>query len=203
MFCSSCGTTLRDGATFCPNCGTAQTPAALPGTPPPVYGYAPPPVAPPYPAMPVAQWPDRALGYIIDSLIVLVVMAGIYAVAGGLFAGTVASFGKHGNPEAFQGMCCMIMLVSFLASLLVGFINRAYLVSTRGYSVGQGVMKLKVVDANGNLLKLSTAFFRLLVQIGLGFVPLGSVLDLLWPLWDDRRQTLHDKVVGSFVIKVG
>ncbi|MDQ3156744.1 MAG: hypothetical protein M3Q98_08470 [Actinomycetota bacterium] len=30
----------------------------------------------------------------------------------------------------------------------------------------------------------------------------GSVqlLDVLWPLWDDRKQCRHDKVVGSVVI---
>jgi uncharacterized RDD family membrane protein YckC len=29
----------------------------------------------------------------------------------------------------------------------------------------------------------------------------GGLLDLLWPLWDEQRQTLHDKAVGSFVVK--
>ena len=41
---------------------------------------------------------------------------------------------------------------------------------------------------------------RLLAQAGLGFIPLLGALDLLWPLWDVQRQTLHDKAVGSFVI---
>jgi len=24
----------------------------------------------------------------------------------------------------------------------------------------------------------------------------------MWPLWDEKRQTLHDKAVGSFVLKM-
>ena len=32
-------------------------------------------------------------------------------------------------------------------------------------------------------------------------VGLVWVLDMLFPLWDKRRQTLHDKVVGSVVIR--
>jgi uncharacterized RDD family membrane protein YckC len=78
--------------------------------------------------------------------------------------------------------------------------NRVYLVSQRGYSIGQGVMKLKVIDAQGRLLSQGTALIRLVVQAALGFVPLLPVLDLLWPLWDPYRQTLHDKAVGCYVI---
>jgi uncharacterized RDD family membrane protein YckC len=75
-----------------------------------------------------------------------------------------------------------------------------YLVSLRGYSIGQGVVKVKVVDQSGNLLSQGTALIRLLAQAGMGFVPFLPILDLLWPLWDERRQTLHDKAVGCYVI---
>jgi uncharacterized RDD family membrane protein YckC len=27
-----------------------------------------------------------------------------------------------------------------------------------------------------------------------------SILDLLWPLWDDKRQALHDKIAGTNVV---
>jgi uncharacterized RDD family membrane protein YckC len=51
---------------------------------------------------------------------------------------------------------------------------------------------------------MGTAVLRLLCTVGLGFVPVvGGALDLLWPLWDPQRQTLHDKAVGTFVIKTG
>jgi uncharacterized RDD family membrane protein YckC len=64
-------------------------------------------------------------------------------------------------------------------------------------------MKLKVVDVNGNLLTTGTALIRLLAQVALSFLPLvGPLLDLMWPLWDEKRQTLHDKAVGSFVLKM-
>jgi len=86
------------------------------------------------------------------------------------------------------------------ASLLVGLWNKAYLVSKRGCSVGQGVMKIKVVDAQGHLLTIGQAVLRLLAHVGLSFVPVVGLVDLLWPLWDERRQTLHDKAVGSYVI---
>jgi uncharacterized RDD family membrane protein YckC len=63
-------------------------------------------------------------------------------------------------------------------------------------------MKLKVVDEKGGLLSTGTALIRLLATVALAFIPIvGGLLDLLWPLWDEQRQTLHDKAVGSFVVK--
>ena len=29
-----------------------------------------------------------------------------------------------------------------------------------------------------------------------------GLLDVLWPLWDAKKQTLHDKLVGSVVVQV-
>ena len=29
-----------------------------------------------------------------------------------------------------------------------------------------------------------------------------TLLDGLWPLWDPNRQALHDKIVGSAVVRV-
>ena len=147
--------------------------------------------------MPYASWGDRAVGYIIDSLFVLGVMILLYAVLGSFFLAT-AGFGRS---DSFGGgMCCLSLILFPLSTLLVGLYNRVYLVSLRGFSIGQGVMKLKVIDAQGHLLSQGTALIRLVVQAALGFVPLLPLLDLLWPLWDPYRQTLHDKAVGSYVV---
>jgi hypothetical protein len=29
-----------------------------------------------------------------------------------------------------------------------------------------------------------------------------GLADVLWPLWDAKRQTLHDKLVGRVVVKI-
>ena len=36
------------------------------------------------------------------------------------------------------------------------------------------------------------------------FILLGVIwlLDMLFPLWDAKRQTLHDKVAGSVVVRL-
>ena len=61
-------------------------------------------------------------------------------------------------------------------------------------------MNLKTVDPQGKSLEMGKAFLRLIVQAAMSFIWFLSILDYLWPLWDVRRQTLHDKAVDSYVI---
>jgi uncharacterized RDD family membrane protein YckC len=150
--------------------------------------------------MAYASWGNRALGYIIDSLLVGVVMGILYAILAGLFIGLASSMDSSGLRGLSGGACCFSLVLLGFSTLLVGLYNRVYLVSQRGYSIGQGVVKVKVVDANGRLLTKGTAFVRLLAQAGMGMVPFLPLLDLFWPLWDERRQTLHDKAVNCYVI---
>jgi len=173
--------------------------------------------APPPPSLPMnyALWSDRVLAALADGGIALLVMIVLYIIVfvvgvGGQFVfagleqatGTGAAGGVGGLFGC--GTCCLFIALPPIAYLIAGLANKVYLVSKRGYSIGQGLMKLKVVDAQGNLLSMGTSILRLLCTVGLGFVPIvGGLLDLLWPLWDPQRQTLHDKAVGSFVIKTG
>ncbi len=205
-FCSNCGTPLQGNVAFCPSCGTRIA------SPPPA-GYTPPPqnpgFVPPSPMNPLgpqvaaqmmyAPWATRVLGYLIDSFLVGAVMMVIYFVLGSMLA-TIA---HAGGDNLAGGMCCMMIVLFPVSMLLVGIYNRVYLVASRGYSIGQGVVKVKVVDGSGNLLTTGTAFIRLLAQAGMNMIPVLGLVDLLWPLWDERRQTLHDKAVGSFVINNG
>ena len=205
MFCAGCGANLNPGATFCPNCGTPQPAppaAARPSSPQPAAGFsgsAAAAAAPGYPAAfasGYASWGSRALGFIVDSLLVGGVMAILYFLLAGFLTG-VAGLAGH---NVAGGMCCMFLLLFPVATLLVGFYNGVYLIAQRGYSIGQGLVNIKVVDINGSLLTQGTAFIRLLVRAVMGFVPFLPAVDLLWPLWDQRGQTLHDKAVNCYVV---
>lgn len=220
--CHMCGGQNSDVDRFCRTCGnvlSTTAPQQPPTTSPspsyeqPSYasqfaqtnypgGYQP---VPPSPQMDYALWANRAIGFILDSLIVggaMVVLYLIFMIVFGVVGGALNAVGAEDAGSAVGGIgCCLLFTLFPIATLLVGLYNKIYLVSKRGYSIGQGVMKLKVVDANGNLISTGTAAIRLLAAIGLGFVPIvGSALDLLWPLWDEKRQTLHDKAVNTFVI---
>lgn len=164
-------------------------------------------------SMNYALWADRVLAALIDggvatafmivlylALIIISFLLGALGVAGeaaGL--GGASALGSFGS----CGMCLIAIILPPVSYLVIGLLNKVYWVSKRGYSIGQGVMKLKVVDRDGNLIPMGTSVLRLAVTVGLGFVPVvGGLLDLLFPLFDDpTRQTLHDKAVGTYVIK--
>jgi len=184
---------MADGMAYCPVCGAAQQRAAAPVQP------VQPAPAGPYPAAfaaGYATWGNRVIGFLIDSLLIGVGMAVLYFFAAAMLAG-IAGLAGHG---AGASMCCMFFLLFPVATLLVGLYNGVYLIAQRGYSIGQGVVHIKVVDASGNLLTQGAAFLRLVVRVGLSFVPFLPLLDLLWPLWDERGQTLHDKAVNCYVV---
>jgi uncharacterized RDD family membrane protein YckC len=196
MFCTNCGAPVSGG--FCTNCGTRQAQGTpVPQMPQP--GYIP--AASALPALPYATWASRVAAYLIDMAIVfgLIVILGLVAgLLGVSFLSLDAITRGHGG---FGGPACCCLLGLFpAAQLIVGIYNRVFLVARRGYSIGQGVMKLKTVDGYGNLLSVGTLVLRLIVQALLSFIPVLGLLDMLWPLWDERRQTLHDKAVGSYVI---
>ena len=204
-FCTNCGAQTPEGSGYCANCGSRLGAPVLPPNPPPVQQYGTPPPGPVYtpsfaPGMVFAPWTDRVIGHLIDIVIVFAVMGILYPLLGTFLALIGGGFGTHPDPFG-SGICCIFILLFPISTFVVGLYNGVYLVSSRGASIGQGVMKLKTVDANGNLLSTGTAFLRLLMRVLLSIIAVIWILDGLWPLFDDRRQTLHDKVVGSFVLK--
>jgi uncharacterized RDD family membrane protein YckC len=203
MYCPKCGASVAAGLAFCPTCGGNVQSSAPPQMPPasPVYA-APAYAAPAQPAQRVwdyATWSTRVIGYLIDGLLVGAGIAILYFVVGAMLA---SMFHLAGGREASGTICCTMFLLFPLATLFVGIYNSVFLIAQRGYSIGQGVVKVMVVDAGGNLLTTGAAMIRLLVRVAFGFVPFLPLLDFLWPLWDERRQTLHDKAVNSYVINM-
>jgi uncharacterized RDD family membrane protein YckC len=234
-FCVRCGSTLpasapQPGSWQQPSGGLGSTPSGgLGSNPSGGFGnppsYSPPPVQYGQPinvgyggavttagvaGHPYAEWIDRVLAALIDGGISAGVMIVLYIIFG-VIGGVISGIGASANSDALAGLgslsCCIGFFIAALSVFIVGIYNKVFLVSKRGFSIGQGVMKLKVVDAMGNIPQMGTLLLRLVVQIALGFIPfIGfflGLLNALWPLWDEKKQTLHDKAVGTFVVKTG
>jgi uncharacterized RDD family membrane protein YckC len=65
-----------------------------------------------------------------------------------------------------------------------------------------------VVRDSGPPVDFGFAFLREFVVKGLLFVFVGgwflsipTILDYLWPLWDDQNRCLHDMVVKTHVVR--
>jgi uncharacterized RDD family membrane protein YckC len=65
-------------------------------------------------------------------------------------------------------------------------------------------LRLKAVDANsGTSISYARALGRALVEyVFLIALLVPWVIDMLFPVWDSRRQTLHDKATNTVVIRL-
>jgi uncharacterized RDD family membrane protein YckC len=105
-----------------------------------------------------------------------------------------------------------------IAATLVGFVVEFLYLSLmwtkrNGQTVGAKALGIRVVAADGSPMTSEMAYRRAAVlqlfttASSMTWVlrPLGSValiLNVLWPLWDPQKQTLHDKAAGTIVVKV-
>ena len=77
-----------------------------------------------------------------------------------------------------------------------------------GQTIGKRILRIRVADDDtAGSIGPNRGIGRSGTTFAFGFVaaihPLGvfvPVLDGLWPLWDQRRQTWHDKAVRSVVV---
>jgi uncharacterized RDD family membrane protein YckC len=73
-----------------------------------------------------------------------------------------------------------------------------------GQTWGKQIVGIRVVRDDGQPFSYGTALLRDFVIKGLlfGAIAIVSLVDSLWPLWDEQNQALHDKLVNTHVLKV-
>jgi len=103
------------------------------------------------------------------------------------------------------------MLIITLISMVVAFVYEVFFLSRSGATPGKKAVGISVRlrDAAGPP-SVVVVLKRYGVYTGLGVlaaIPLVgtlfsllSLLDVLWPLWDDKKQALHDKVAATNVV---
>lgn len=95
-------------------------------------------------------------------------------------------------------------IVKSIGSLIVFGIQIAYaiyFIGTKGQTPGKMAMKIKVVKEGTNEHPdFTKAFLREVV--GKFVSSLVFALGYLWAIWDPKKQTWHDKMAGTIVVKV-
>ena len=130
---------------------------------------------------------ERLVAVIIDAVIVGLAGFLIGIVFGVLFA----LLGQRSVPSAIS---------NFLGAL-ISWTYSVYFISQKGQTLGKKAMSLRVQsESTGQNLDVVSAILREVVGKFLS----GAVLLLgfLWMLWDGKKQTWHDKIAKSVVIKV-
>ena len=88
-------------------------------------------------------------------------------------------------------------------SALVMVIYATALIGGRGQTVGMRAVRVKaVVAGEGAPVSYARALGRAVCEIAFAPLVIPWVLDMLFPLWDPRRQTIHDKVARTVVVRV-
>ena len=174
------------------------------GNQPPGYGqpggYGAPPGGQPQTGY--ASMGKRLVAVILDGIIVNVATIPGWIVFGIATAGAVSSADPSGRisneaASAFGGMMLLAIAVIGLGALIVGLYN-IYLLGRDGATLGKRWMKIKVLDPNGQPLGFGKAFLREIVKGALGGF---CFLLYLWPLFDNQRQGLWDKMFGTHVLE--
>jgi uncharacterized RDD family membrane protein YckC len=131
-----------------------------------------------------SSWGRRVGAYLLDSLVLFVPLF-ILVVA---FAAA----------DIWAGV-----LVAYLAVIVLPFVYFTVMHGgASGQTYGKRWLGIRVVsDETGDSIGYGRAFGRYAITVvfSIFFIPL--LLDYLWPLWDTKNQALHDKVVGSLVVR--
>jgi uncharacterized RDD family membrane protein YckC len=151
---------------------------------------------------PLSEWWKRAVAAIIDAFVVGI-PAYILMFLFGLGVASEAEIDPvtgeiEGGGGIVAGFFISIIIIAVLGVLYFVILNGG----EKGQTVGKMVMKIQVRDEQtGGPIGYGKAFLRWLVAQALGFLcGIGTLVDLLFPLWDPKRQTIHDKAVGSLVV---
>ncbi|HEX9774646.1 MAG TPA: RDD family protein [Actinomycetota bacterium] len=186
-FCGSCGNELSAYAVTCPQCGHPGPAAASERS---VGQYA--------------GWWQRVAAYLIDGLVLAPAGLAIGLLAGPPFEpvydarGDLVDFDV--DPVQVRRFVYGLLLVAVVQGLYKVLLEGGQ----RGQTVGKMVLRIAVVDLRDRAsIGHGRAFVRFLVGWILWWLfYLPGILDVLFPLWDGRRQAIHDKAARSVVVTV-
>lgn len=138
---------------------------------------------------PIASWPKRTLAFLVDFFLLSLLLNWFgHVVFPNLLSSSAAIY--RAVPESQE--------LSFLGvSFLVWVAYLTFLASSRrGQTLGMMLYGIAVRDVDGGPVKVGRATIRSVILI----VASGFLIDVFWPLWDPRRQALHDKPAHTLVI---
>ena len=142
----------------------------------------------------------RFFGFVIDLIVVLVLVGILNAV------GLIDTFASEGK---------VVSTVDGLVQAGVGFGYYFVLTALMGATLGKMALGMKVVGADGNKARPGAVLVRELIARALGAIlsavigaAIGGIIGvavaiiiIIMILFDDKRQGLHDKIGGTFVVR--
>ena len=175
-----------------------ETPVPYGGPVPPGGWQQPLPMPDTWAGSRLAGWWSRVGAALLDGLILLVPMAVII----GVIVAVAVSDDLTGIVVGLVGTVAYVVVLSAYAPLLMARAG-----DHNGQTLGKQIVGIRVVHDTGARVEFGYAFVREIVVKWLVFGTIGgfffipTVLDWLWPLWDDENRALHDMLVSSHVVE--
>ena len=145
-----------------------------------------------------AEWPQRAGAAVIDLLVRLGILLVATAIGAVLFV-------------AGEGAGVAGVIAGVVVGGLLGIAYAPWMIAKRnGQTIGHRVSGTRIVKTDGSRVDGGGAFVREVLVKALLFEGIlssftffiGTLLNYLWPLWDERNEALHDKMCNTRVVKV-
>lgn len=146
-----------------------------------------------------ASWGQRMAAFVTDVAVLVIVPFVCFAVAE-LNSEPTGRMNAYGQADTVPtGIGRVFVVLGTLTYIGVWIWNRLIRQGTTGQSIGKKTMGIRLVkESTGGPVGIGMVFVReILSFINAFFFYLGY----LWPLWDTKRQTFTDKIVGSVVVR--
>lgn len=149
----------------------------------------------------LASWGSRVGATLLDALVLTLVV--IVLIAPGTALVIVNNGGALG---------ILLIILGVLASFVAGLLYASFFMQRdgdrNGQTLGKQWVSIRVIRVDGQPYNWGAALLREVVikQLLFGFVggfflSIPTILDYLWPLWDDENRALHDMIAASRVIR--
>lgn len=176
----------------------------------PPWGYPPPPAPPAWvlPKEAYTPWATRLCAFLIDGIPAVIVFV-VGSVIGNV-AGDCAVVRPGASHVGYCGWAVSdnadaLLLLAFGLAFVLWLLTLAYLVWNFGYrqgktgsSIGKSVLKFKVVsEKTWQPIGFGLSLVRQLVH---WVDQLACYIGFLWPLWDNKRQTFADMIMGTVCV---
>jgi uncharacterized RDD family membrane protein YckC len=138
-----------------------------------------------------ADFGSRLAAYIIDSLILSVFLFMLF-----IFLGFVEKSDVFRDPDYFNGMVGLMIILGGPAIFLA--YHAVFESSKYGGSPGKILVRIKVTDLYGSPIEFWHAVGR---NAGKFLSQLAIYIGFIMALWTPRKQTLHDLMANTLVVR--
>lgn len=149
----------------------------------------------------LASWGSRVGATLLDALVLTVLSLLLIA------PGTVLVIVQNGGAIGI-----VLVVLGVLGAIVVSLLYASFVMRRHGEHNGQTLGKqwvgIRVIRVGEGPFDWGSALLRELVVknllfgvVGGFFASIPTLLDVLWPLWDDENRALHDMLVNTRVIR--